>query len=1063
MDAERWQQVERLFNAALDADDRSAFLSAHAPSEEVRGRVEAMLAAEAMDQTSLDTGIPAQDALRAIRAHNERAFPAIGDRVGAYRISRLIAAGGMGAVFLAARVDSEITQTVAIKFLRHLAFASERGEQEALRRFRNERQVLASLEHPGITRLLDAGATATGQPYFVMEHVEGIPIDTYCTSNHLSVRQRVTLMVDVCDAVQHAHHMLVVHRDIKPQNILVTHEGRPKVLDFGIARLMEPELLEGAATRTGEFVGTLAYASPEQLRGERGFDTRSDVYSLGVVLYALLTGRLPHDTTRSLPAIVEAVERERPDAPSTLNPRVSQDLDAVVLQAISKSRDRRYQSASELADDLRRALHGEPVNARSDSRWYVVRSELWRRRVPVAIALAIIVVSVAFGTFATVQQMRLQDRTEQLAESLYVDTVQRGRLLGRTGNLIGAEEALRDAVDMGVRDDPSLADWALRELYGTTPLIASVRLPKARWTAVAALPDGALLARDEDGRVVEVTPDGVIIDAFEARAIASGEDQRVAWVDVKGVIWVRAGDGAPARWSQGHEDASVIAVTADHVAAFDGHSGVAVAEEGDPVALQLPRDVTQLRVCGARHEVFGLGSDGMVRAWSVLDGAQTGAWSVGADARCLAVSRDGRSIVSANGRTVQCIDRDTGVTHRFNAANGWVIDVAILGSSDPTIATISADYALRIWRMDSMQPIFETTAHGTKPSWLAWNAESGSLFSIDEAGLVRVWDLEDGIALPRRIAVGTGTVHGLDVGPDWVAASMDAEPDRLVLHHRSDARWHAVDLDAPVSSVAAVGDDGWIATTYAGTLLRVSLDGTAALREEWRRDLQARANSIAWMPEEGCAAVACDDATIRVHQASDGSEVRRIDLDAIRVPAVAWSPADASLFAVTYPESDLVAIDVATGATRTLFDGTRSDGLRCVEVAPRGDTLAFAGDDARVHVWRWTRQQGWRPSSTLSGHREGIFALAFSPDGSTLASSGRRGTTLLWHVGLSTELTRFTDHSSMVFALAFDPDGSSLYSGGIGGEVMVRSVGGPRLSREGDASPPVMRDSVAPE
>ena len=297
MDAERWNQINRLFNEALarPAEARERFVIDEAPDPDMQDRVLAMLRAEAEEFGILDEGLPLAEMVETLKSVSDDQFLQLGDIVGNFRIDRLIATGGMGAVYLAHRSDGEIDQRVAIKLIRRNRVRKPERAADAHRRFRLEKQVLASLEHPCITRLSDGGVTDDDRPFLVMEYVDGKAIDEHCRERSLSTREIAALMARVCDAIQHAHEALIQHRDLKPQNILVTADGTPKVLDFGIARLLEPKNpWEEMNTRSGERVGTLSYASPEQLRGGGGADTRSDVYALGSILYHLLTGRLPH-------------------------------------------------------------------------------------------------------------------------------------------------------------------------------------------------------------------------------------------------------------------------------------------------------------------------------------------------------------------------------------------------------------------------------------------------------------------------------------------------------------------------------------------------------------------------------------------------------------------------------------------------------------------------------------------------------------------------------------------------------------------------------------------------
>jgi non-specific serine/threonine protein kinase/serine/threonine-protein kinase len=401
---------------ALPAADREPFLERHCADDRLRAQVRALLAAH----ERADDGFLARSA-------SELAAAAIGRpgrRIGAYRIVREIGRGGMGAVYLATRADDEFNKEVAIKIV-----AAPLGDEDLSRRFRRERQILAELEHPLIGRLLDGGTTDEGLPFLVMELVDGLRIDEYCRSKRLDTGERLRLFLEVCDAVQYAHSHLVVHRDLKPHNILVTADGRPKLLDFGIATLVTSG--DGAAGLTHPAMQAMTpeYASPEQLRGER-ISTASDVYSLGVVLFELLTGTRPYDlsgkrpdeiyreVTEATPARPSAAAGGRGDA--TLARRLRGDLDAIVLTALRKDPARRYASVAFFAEDLRKHLDGRPVAARGEAASYRVYSFVRRHRLPVAAAVMLIVTLVG-GIVATARQARIADEQRQEAER------QRGR------------------------------------------------------------------------------------------------------------------------------------------------------------------------------------------------------------------------------------------------------------------------------------------------------------------------------------------------------------------------------------------------------------------------------------------------------------------------------------------------------------------------------------------------------------------------------------------------------------------------------------------------------------
>jgi len=356
-----------------------------------------------------------------------------GARVGGYRVVRLIGSGGMSSVYLAERDAAEhgFRMQVALKVIK-------RGldTDEILRRFITERRLLAGLVHPNIARLIDGGATDDGRPYIVMEYVDGTPVDRYCEARSLSVRERLALFRGVCAAVAHAHRSLVVHRDLKPSNIFVTDDGIPKLLDFGIAKVLEPEIGDGgaggervAATVTAWRMMTPRYASPEQIRGEPT-TTATDVYSLGVVLYELLAGRAPFPADTSLSDLERMICEGAPARPSaivraaTTEPRrarsLAGDLDMIVLMAMRKEPERRYGSVDQLDDDIRRHLEGLPVMARPDTVRYRTAKFVRRNPAPVAAAALIVVLLAVSGVAMSVQLGRTRaerDRANVEAET----------------------------------------------------------------------------------------------------------------------------------------------------------------------------------------------------------------------------------------------------------------------------------------------------------------------------------------------------------------------------------------------------------------------------------------------------------------------------------------------------------------------------------------------------------------------------------------------------------------------------------------------------------------------
>jgi tetratricopeptide (TPR) repeat protein/tRNA A-37 threonylcarbamoyl transferase component Bud32 len=496
MNPERWRQIEAVFQAVVELEpgQHAAFLDQSCAGDlALRREVESLLANDLTGGESIRFAI-GKAAEEAAQDPSDRW---IGRRIGAYRITSFIGQGGMGTVYAAIRADDQFERQVAIKLVRR-GFDSE----ELLSRFRHERQILANLDHPHVARLLDGGTTEDGLPYLVMEHVEGVPITEHCWNRQLSVEEQLKLFRLVCAAVQHAHQNLVVHRDLKPANVLVTREGTPKLLDFGIAKLLE-EGSEGEATITAMRVLTPEYASPEQIRGDV-VTTVTDVYSLGLMLYEMLTGTKAHSLKGGAAAEVERVIcHQQADLPSlTVGRRqdwperlrrqwqrqLRGDVDNIVKQALRKEPERRYRSAEQMAEDIRRHLAGFPILARREGP--ATRGAKFIRRHKLAVgAAATIALTLAGGNLAAAYQARQAERrfeqVRKLAHTFLFDIHDKLRSIkGSTGSRARIAETALTYLD-------SLA----QEAEGDRSLQTELALAYEKVGDAQGAPDGSNLGR----------------------------------------------------------------------------------------------------------------------------------------------------------------------------------------------------------------------------------------------------------------------------------------------------------------------------------------------------------------------------------------------------------------------------------------------------------------------------------------------------------------------------------------------------------------------------------------
>jgi len=470
----KWKKIKEIFSDALEleGEERVRYIKKACEGDkqlldEVYSLLDAHEMPGALDQTMSEIRISAITTARSDRMK--------GKAIGKYKIIKELGYGGMGSVYLAERADGQFRQRVALKLLRN---AIADGQQ--VQRFRSERQILASLDHEHIARLIDGGVTDDGRPWFAMELVKGIPVTDFCDSGKLTIQNRLKLFLDICEAVGYAHRNLVIHRDLKPSNILIKKEGKAKLLDFGIAKIITDRKSEPALTQPGFLPYTPSYASPEQIRSEP-ISTASDVYQLGLMLYELLVGIPPYDVSGKTPSAVEdiicnrvpphpavqlvknggiknpeEVSRMRRVSVKKLKKELSGELGTIVMKAIRKEPERRYESAGHLADDIRRYLSGRPVKAHADSRLYRVGKFLKRHPAGSVSAAAIVLMAVIYIVTLTWHQQQTRaalahaereaEKSAQVVEFM-LGMFEAGEPRTNPGDLITARELLERGLE----------------------------------------------------------------------------------------------------------------------------------------------------------------------------------------------------------------------------------------------------------------------------------------------------------------------------------------------------------------------------------------------------------------------------------------------------------------------------------------------------------------------------------------------------------------------------------------------------------------------------------------
>ena len=1018
---------ETIFGEALNrgsAAERGAYLDeVCAGNPQLRSQVEALLLGHRRSGGILEVHPAGLEMTRPTSPSSE----GVGSAVGPYKLLEQIGGGGMGVVYMAEQLRP-VRRKVALKIIKP---GMDSGQ--VIARFEAERQALTMMEHPNIARVLDAGTTVAGRPYFVMELVRGIPITDYCDQARLSTRQRLELFLPVCHAVQHAHQKGIIHRDLKPSNVLVTlHDDKPvpKVIDFGIAKAAGHVLTERTLfTNYAQLLGTPLYMSPEQAQiSGLDVDTRSDVYSLGVMLYELLTGTTPFDKHRLRDAAYDEMRRiireEDPPRPSTrlstmgekltaisahrhTDPRklgqlVRGELDWIVMKSLEKDRVRRYETANELGRDVERYLLDEAVQACPPSAWYRCRKFARRNKVALAIttvaalAVLMVVAGLAISTFLIAREQRVT------AKALRAETNAKGDLerdayfhhitlayrelsadnLGRTLQLLDeCPAALRDwewhYLNRLCRLEPVILHDAC-EVYGVAFSSDGTRV-------AAGCGDHTVKVRDTStGKVVQ-TLRGHEGYVFSVAFSSDGRHLASVGADRKVRLW---------EWSTEREVFSRPSHNGDYAGTAES---VAFSPDGT-------------------RFVAG-GEDGFATVWDVADGGaavrlpekhESAAVSVAfsPDGSLLATGSWGGVLRVWDAKNGQLLRKITGHSHRLGTV--------VFSPDGRRIATASFDRTIKVWDTDTLRPV---QTLGQKPgsghvgviTGLAFSRDGSRLFSAGgEDKTIKVWNPQTGDEV-LNLRGHSLFCHGLAVSPDG-ARIASAGKDRSIRF------WDATALN---------GREGLDAVTQKHG------------HEVW---------SVEFSPDgRYLASASWGERNVRVWDARGGAVLHTIPLapDAMNLFHLAFSPDGeriATAAASLKREALVNVAPVGTGGPGFEFREVKSVPF-FVTFDPTGRYLVREGPDHTVQV---RDADTGKVVGVVGRHKLQIWGMAFSPDGSRLATASNDGTVRVWawnpaRLGpeQQPELELDVRVDGYGNRVAFSHDGRHLATGGEGASVNV--------------------------
>lgn len=1041
-------RAKQIFLDAVTIDDdaeRQAFLNAQCgDDQQLRSLIDRMFEADSSVQTVLDTPPDFEDTGDAANAME---IPAV---VGNFTIIRELGSGGMGIVYEA--MQSEPKRQVALK-----VFAGAPGA-EALRRFRREANILARLAHPGIASIYEAGSHDDGlggRPYFAMQLVEGgLPIDQYALRHQLNTRARLELFIKVCRAIAYGHQRGIIHRDIKPTNILVGADGEPRVIDFGVAGVAADSALSIAslATSPGQLIGTLRYISPEQFKARESGQAvvsgvRGDVYSLGVVLYELLAGRSPYPiediSPYELPRVIREVD---PTRLSRIDHRMRGDLETIVLKTLAKDPERRYASVESLSDDIERFLRNEPIEARRDHALYQLRKSMGRYRAAVAVAAFVMLLA----TIAVIALARLYDQADAAREETRVaySDLERTNYFTSIALASAALESsqVREARTALAQCPPEMRGWEWHNLSARIDDSVQTIEPGMHLDQVRILNDrsgffvtavdgttGELAMLNSAGRKIKTLikhsrPVSSLAISPDQRLVAAGaHDGRIWILDIStGAVLHQFSDFrnwvVVLRFSP--DSKTLFAASGGNVSKYDVDAGTLIAtipaQRDNFMVLDLSRDGSVFATASSFDGTDRIGNDPYVRLWnadSMQLIAELGRHNAGIRGVCF--SADGKHLYSGSGDGV--LKRWDVEARSFDSQEMFpsqILNIAVSSDNEYVAVSLSTSIELRAIATGIALPslrgherfINSATFVGSSHDIVTCDNVSIKLSSVEYRGGLEIIDRTD------------AEISGIAISADDRFLACSHENGMLSVYSQLDHRklWskqahtirsRAVEFSPDSRFVATGGDDGYacIWNVDNGTLVQKVGVGSFV-------------RNVRWLPEPNQVVFGQDAGDVFFCSLDPPKLLGSVDLPTVRAGQMAVAT-DGLRLAVGNQNGELTVIDIQKAAIEAVVRGGES--YLSAHATRDPDQFVTCDFTGSIKVWDW---DSLTVLDTLDGHATTVQSISFSPDGTRMVSTAHGGPPILWDFRSHRPIMRLQGFRDQVLFATFNSTGDRIYA-----------------------------------